>query len=380
MNLQNDLKNSFDAFLFQEIYILCIWLILLVKIIIISRNLKMSKLWIKFKTYSATQVSTPDCQNVDDFLKACKKELLFLYGQFPPGELSLSTTEGGSPLEPDDPIPAPNTAKTPLFISVEEQTLNEIATVRSDEAVSAFWNAFKNCSDPIQENQVIQLPRDVFILGNPIIGSSIFIRPCYPKLLEIVFSIIKDPATPHLDILGTPGIGKTFFGYVILLYLARTGATVVYERGRENARYLFSANGIFTGSRSDFIKFLKLPNTFYIVDAVNHVDVAAQTVLLSSLRRDVWYQFSKEKCTTRYMPVWSWGKIQICRGLLFDHLTSAETKSLYDMWGGIARYVLENARNTPNQELLWEPFGISNINSILESLGGTGEKQMLQAV
>ena len=81
----------------------------------------MSKLWIKFKTYSAVKVSIEDCQDVNDFLKACKKELLFFYGQFPPGELSLSTTEGGSPLEPDDPIPAPNTAKTPLFISVEEQ-------------------------------------------------------------------------------------------------------------------------------------------------------------------------------------------------------------------------------------------------------------------
>jgi hypothetical protein len=78
----------------------------------------MTKLWIKFKTNNATQVSTEECQNVDDFLKQCKKELLFLYGQFPLGELSLSTTAGGPPLQPDDAIPGQNTAQAPLCISV----------------------------------------------------------------------------------------------------------------------------------------------------------------------------------------------------------------------------------------------------------------------
>ena len=78
----------------------------------------MSKLWVKFNNYSPTRVSTENCEIVDDFIKSCKKELLSLYGQFPPGEISLSTSKGGTPLEPDDPLPAQNTAKTPLIISV----------------------------------------------------------------------------------------------------------------------------------------------------------------------------------------------------------------------------------------------------------------------
>ena len=60
----------------------------------------MKKRWVKFKTNKANQVSTEECQNVDDILEACKKKLLFLYGQFPPGELSLSTTADGTPLRP----------------------------------------------------------------------------------------------------------------------------------------------------------------------------------------------------------------------------------------------------------------------------------------
>ena len=77
----------------------------------------MTKLWIKFKTSNAVKVSTEECQDVDDFIEACKKELLFLYGQFPPGELSLYTTNAGTPLQPDDPIPAQNTVRL-LYSSV----------------------------------------------------------------------------------------------------------------------------------------------------------------------------------------------------------------------------------------------------------------------
>jgi hypothetical protein len=58
------------------------------------------KLWVKFGSNNAVKVSTEQCQDVDDFLEACKKKLLFLYGQFPPGELSLSTSYDGPSLRP----------------------------------------------------------------------------------------------------------------------------------------------------------------------------------------------------------------------------------------------------------------------------------------
>ena len=55
----------------------------------------MSKLWIKFKTYSAVKVSIEDCQDVNDFLKACKKELSPHFDSFATDQLSLSTTADG---------------------------------------------------------------------------------------------------------------------------------------------------------------------------------------------------------------------------------------------------------------------------------------------
>ena len=243
------------------------------------------------------------------------------------------------------------------------------SVMQSPPGLSEFWNEFKTCPSAIQENEVIQLPADVFILGNSSLGSSIFVRPCYPKLLATALSIIETPGTPHLVILGNPGIGKTYFGYVILLHLARSGATVVYESGKERCRYLFTSEGIFEGDQDDFRAYLYRPSTYYIVDAYKPVDVAAKTILLSSLRRDVWYKFSNDHCTLRFMPIWNREEIQLCRQKVYSHLTQEEVGSLFDNWGGIPRWVLENARDTAQQQELDEAIRAVDLNFLTKAIG-----------
>jgi hypothetical protein len=79
----------------------------------------MSKLWVKFGRNNATQVSTQDCLNVDDFIKAVKKELQI---PNPPQELSLSTADGGTPFRPGVSLTLipQNTDDNPLFISATD--------------------------------------------------------------------------------------------------------------------------------------------------------------------------------------------------------------------------------------------------------------------
>lgn len=182
-------------------------------------------------------------------------------------------------------------------------------------------------------------------------------------------SIIETSGTPHLVIFGNPGIGKTYFGYVLLLHLARSGATVVYESGKADQRYLFSADGIFKGKRDDFTLYLDETSTFYIVDASKPVDVAAKTILLSSPRRDVWYKFSDDHCDIRYMPIWSYEEIELCRGALFDHLLPAEVKSLYGKWGGIPRYILENADKAFQQSKLDSAITAVDLDLLVKAIG-----------
>jgi hypothetical protein len=81
-----------------------------------------TKLWVKYKNNNSTQVSTKECQNVDDFLEACKKKLPHLLGSYDSAQLSLSTTDGGTSLQPGyslHQIPQ-NTDENPLFITATD--------------------------------------------------------------------------------------------------------------------------------------------------------------------------------------------------------------------------------------------------------------------
>eukprot|EP00842_Homolaphlyctis_polyrhiza_P001295 jgi/Hompol1/2166/HPOL_005862-RA len=196
-----------------------------------------------------------------------------------------------------------------------------------------------------------------------------FIRQCYPKLLETALAIVDNSKSPHLVILGNPGIGKTYFGYVLLLHLARSNATVVYQSGKEGQRYLFSADGVFKGNMDDFSLYLDEASTFYIADGCKPVDVQAKTILLSSVRRDVWYKFSDDHCAIRYMPVWSQDEIELCRKALFDDLLPDEVESLYLKWGGIPRYVLANAREPEQQSRLDYAISAVDLDLLAKAIG-----------
>jgi hypothetical protein len=49
---------------------------------------------------NAIKVLSEDCQSIGDFLKQCKKELSSKLGSYDVDQLSLSTTDGGTPLQP----------------------------------------------------------------------------------------------------------------------------------------------------------------------------------------------------------------------------------------------------------------------------------------
>ncbi|KAK6096218.1 hypothetical protein MT418_8606 [Batrachochytrium dendrobatidis] len=253
------------------------------------------------------------------------------------------------------------------------QTYLGSASAAASPALLDFWTAFTNYPNPLEGNTVVQLPADVFILGNHSIGSSIYIRPCYPKLFEKSLSIVQSADICRLIILGNPGIGKTYFGYFLLLHLARSGATVVYESFQEECLYLFTPNGVFKGDRRSFHNQLMSLSTFYIVDGMAPTVVNARTILVTSPRREIWYQFCKNSCDIRYMPVWSKEELHSCRSMLFPTVPQELVESLYLKWGGIARYVLKYALVKEKQNFLDKALNISNIDSVVKSFGKYGE-------
>ena len=82
------------------------------------------KLWVKFQSFNPVKVSTNDCEDISDFIRACKKELPKKLGSFVVDQHFLTTTVGGIPLEPDEGLPSTNTSKTPLYLDILKSNQN----------------------------------------------------------------------------------------------------------------------------------------------------------------------------------------------------------------------------------------------------------------
>ncbi|RHZ17103.1 hypothetical protein DYB37_012523 [Aphanomyces astaci] len=225
-------------------------------------------------------------------------------------------------------------------------------------ALVLFWKDLRADQTVVEANTVVELPEGTYLLGYPALGSKVYIRPCYLPLWKLCWEIIHDPKSPHLVILGNPGIGKTFFGFFILLQLARENETVVYESGMWMCRYLLSGDTVVEGTQDDFFEILNQPTTYYIVDGVTPPKFQAKIILLTQSKCEVWCPFYRYKCERRYMPVWTWDEISTCHKLLYPALDMNVVTDCFRRWGGIPQYVLAYALRDTHQAFLETALGI----------------------
>ncbi|KAF0774649.1 hypothetical protein AaE_001650 [Aphanomyces astaci] len=244
--------------------------------------------------------------------------------------------------------------------------LVDVPMLPGTPALVAFWKAL---GAVVEANAVVTLPKEIYLFGDPALGSQLFVRPCYPPLWKLCWKSIHDPLFPHLVILGNPGIGKTFFGFFILLQLARENKTVIYECGLSKSRYLFAGDTVVKGSQDDFVGILDLPTTYYIVDAVRPLKCPAMTILLTKPIHEVWFEFNEDKCDFRYMPVWAWDEISKCHTLLYSKLTLDVVTDRFRRWGGVPRYVLRYALVDTLQSLLERAIAVVNCDWVTDAIG-----------
>jgi hypothetical protein len=119
---------------------------------------------------------------------------------------------------------------------------------------------------------------------------------------------------------------------------------------------LFEQNKAFYLSRvhheSEITKYLVDPDVWRIVDGKTNKKTPAKTILICSPLKSNYKEFDKFSPSIRYMPVWSWEEIDMCRNDVYKDLTSSYVQKLHKKWGGIPRYVLENARKKEIQDQL----------------------------
>jgi len=188
--------------------------------------------------------------------------------------------------------------------------------------------------------------------------SKLLIRKPYLQLIEVLEDdrVRAGRAGCGCAIVGTPGIGKTYFGLYFLFYITRhyPNSNIIWQN--QNEYLLFSPNHSPQDRKyiTDFRHQLHNENDFYLVDsAVPYSPAFAYTLLFSSPRSERWNEFVKKKGNTvYYMPIWTPNEIWALWNQEFKDLPRDRIQELMNQWGPIPRIVFDKYQDPPNLELL----------------------------
>ena len=198
----------------------------------------------------------------------------------------------------------------------------------------SFWRALATVE---MDGDLLQLPDGVYFLGLKRYGSRMMRREVHVQLLDITEEL-HAAGCESLVVRGTPGIGKSWWLFLLLREAARRGITVVLQHCRRNKRYLFSGETVLRSNNvlGDFEDELDDPATWYLVDGMAPEEVAARTFAAVSPDRRHYWEYKKagggqteENVQVRFMPVWRLDELLRARELVFSHLPEQLVRDLY---------------------------------------------------
>ena len=129
-----------------------------------------------------------------------------------------------------------------------------------DPDLTAFWRHLPHAEI---EQHFLRLVQDTVFLADPDLGNTMYIRDDYRCLLDTIIGLFAS-GRRKLVISGNPGIGKSWFGFFVLHYLATMApdSPVVWESIRLKQRFLFSNGSASRGDLSSFGKVLNNRNAW----------------------------------------------------------------------------------------------------------------------
>jgi hypothetical protein len=221
-------------------------------------------------------------------------------------------------------------------------------SLASDTTAHRFWSAL-SCAK--LDGTVLSLPEGVTWFGDSLNTRRMYVRTCYPPLYERV--VLEKRSV----LLGTPGIGKSMFGLYFLWRLLQKRHRVVYQSAggqcvvlNPGAQPLLYAQG-----SPRVLELLLRDETFYVVDGRPPEEGLCSTLLITSPKRAVWGKWvTHTSATLLYAPVFSLTELLLCRACCYVGVPEALLLSLYNRWGGSARFTLGQSDEQQQERLTRE--------------------------
>lgn len=214
----------------------------------------------------------------------------------------------------------------------------------------------------MKANEVLDLGQDIYFLGLVDYGSRLFVRESYLELLELVLNTEEE-----VLLRGIPGIGKTYFSFLLILRLVSEGKTVVYGRKEGSKSFLFSSKEVKLADNFRAFQEVGSTETFLILDAIDVNVINAKTILVSSPNEDNFHEFVKKLDMTKgsyFMSPWSLEEIEVCNREIY-HRDVGKVKEGFEKVGGVPRVLLEK-----------ESIDISSVISALNETKGFSLREL----
>lgn len=200
---------------------------------------------------------------------------------------------------------------------------------------------------------IITLPTGVFWLDNSNIGSELIVRSCYVQLWDIILT------APELRIavLGSPGIGKSWFLYYCIYRLVTAQTPFVYVGFKGHMATYWTFRDGETQKGSDFTDELRRlfedQNTVVLVDdrsPFTTSEFPCKIIISSSPNRQKYTETLNEGGASGslklYMPVWDDEELELKRQQHARQngmgLTQDQVQALVNIAGRVPRYIFQH--------------------------------------
>lgn len=235
----------------------------------------------------------------------------------------------------------------------------EIGMSNTFDSLSSTARAYRGV--PFQELDLLSTPSSTRF---PVIGTEdLFVRQAYKDLYqEIMLKFLESPRNrgwKRMVVTGTSGIGKSaFLVYFTIRLLAASSddnpsIVVFHEKGGSKCYVFGGVSTLRYGDIEDFRPFLDLRETWYLVDSAPRPQlVEAKTIISVSPKTlysevDQYQEIDKRVPWRYYMAPWILEELEQCRGEIrgFQAVSKEFMEQLYDLIGGVPRYVLEKPKD-----------------------------------
>lgn len=227
-----------------------------------------------------------------------------------------------------------------------------------------------------KQGEVVRL--DSGFMGDETLGNSLWVHPNYCRLQRFITKKLQSDMRKHFHLVGTPGIGKTFFGYLWLLNEARLRHTVIFRTRSKHFLYFdFSKHTpvVYSDKPVDWDS-----NCWLIVDGesrpIDHIGPLLQCV---SPKRAGYHEFSKDSGIVCYLETWKLDDLAQCNETLKKGIDDLSAR--FWICGGLPRYVLdkdmtyEELKRSTDEAVV---FGAGNLKYMVEvALWQTGSHEAI---